>query len=483
MLTTIVAVVAQSRVRLFAQGATSAPVEIGGVSVSGSVRTRIESWDWFGSNPNGTYTYSGSLFRLALRQSRKARDWQFEVALPVLLGLPTQAIGSGPQGLGANYFTANSDSTTAAMPFVKQAFVGFKDLGGVEGQSLKLGRMEFFDGAEVAPKNATLAALKRDRIAQRLLGTFAFTHVGRSLDGAQYAIDKARLNVTFIAARPTRGVFQVDGWGELNVNVFYGAVTGQLGDATHAGEWRLFGLEYNDRRGDTAVKTDNRSLSARQADGRHVSIGTLGGHYLRAVGTPAGTIDLLLWGAVQTGSWGTLAHRAGAFVAEAGWQPKMAPALAPWIRGGFDYGSGDDNPNDTTHGTFFQILTTPRVYARFPFFNMMNTADSFGELTLRPSPRFNVRTDVHALRLANGNDLWYQGGGAFQPETFGYAGLPSHGRSSFATLYDVSADLAVTPRVSVNGYYGYAAGGLVPTMIYVTNTSAALGYVELMFRF
>ena len=482
MLTTLAAIVAQDRVRLFAQAAAPEPVEIGGVSVSGSLRTRIESWDWFGDNPDGTYTYSGSLFRLALGQSKKARAWQFELALPLLLGLPTQAVGSGPQGLGANYFNANDRSTNAAMLFVKQSFVRFNDLGGVAGQSLKLGRMEFFDGAEVSPKNATLATIKRDRIAQRLLGNFAFTHVGRSLDGVQYAIDKSRLNFTFVAARPTRGVFQVDGWGELNVNVFYGAVTGQLGDATHAGEWRLFGLEYNDRR-DTVIKTDNRSLSARQSDGRHVTIDTFGGHYLRAVRTPFGTIDLVLWGAAQTGSWGQLSHRAGAVVAEAGWQPTVVPALAPWIRGGFNYGSGDDHPNDTTHGTFFQILPTPRVYARFPFFGMMNTADSFGELTLRPSNTFNVRTDVHALRLASRNDLWYQGGGAFQPGTFGYAGLPSNGHSGLATLYDVSADLAVTPRVSLGAYYGYAAGGLVPRTIYAAEPHGALGYVELLFRF
>jgi hypothetical protein len=27
---------------------------------------------------------------------------------------------------------------------------------------------------------------------------------------------------------------------------------------------------------------------------------------------------------------------------------------------------------------------------------------------------------LHSIRLATGNDLWYQGGGAFQPATFGY---------------------------------------------------------------
>ena len=476
----LVAVLANGHAPLVAQGAPTPPVDVGGFAVSGSFRTRLESWNWFGNSPSGTYTYPGSLFRVAVGQTTQARDWQIEFALPILLGLPEQPLGTGPQGLGGSYFIANDRSSKAAMLFVKQVFVRFKDLGGTEGQSLKVGRMEFFDGAEVSPKNATLAALKRDRVAARLLANFGFTHVQRSLDGVQYAVDRPTMSVTILAARPTRGVFQVDGWGELDVNVFYSAVTGQLGEAAHAGEWRVFGLGYNDYR-DGIVKTDNRPLAARQADKNHVNIGTLGGHYLRAIETRSGPIDLLVWGTAQTGSWGDLAHRAGALVAEAGWQPKAA--LAPWIRGGFDYASGDNDWNDTTHGTFFQVLPTPRLYARFPFFNMMNTADAFGELMLRPSKRLVVRIDIHSLRLANGNDLWYQGGGAFQSTTFGYIGQPANGRRGLATLYDASADIAVSPRVAVTGYYGYGAGGPATAASYPTNNSAVLAYIELLLRF
>jgi hypothetical protein len=207
------------------------------------------------------------------------------------------------------------------MLFVKQGFVRFKDVGGVAGQSLKLGRMEFIDGTEVTPANATLAWLKRDRIAHRLIGNFGFTDVGRSFDGVQYAFARRKLNFTLFAARPTRGVFQVDGWGELKANVFYGALTGQVGKK-HAGEWRLFGLGYSDYR-DGVVKTDNRPLTVRTADTGHIQIGTYGGHFLQTVQSPAGTLDFLFWGALQNGSWGKLSHRAGAFAAEAGWQPPI----------------------------------------------------------------------------------------------------------------------------------------------------------------
>src|SRR6266536_2886513 len=108
--------------------------------------------------------------------------------------------------------------------------------------------MEVVDGAETVPADGTLAAVKRDRIAHRLLGNFAFSHVGRSFDGIEYAVNGSRYNLTFFGARPTRGVYQVDGWGELNINVYYGALTGQIGGKKSASEWRIFGLGYSDYR-------------------------------------------------------------------------------------------------------------------------------------------------------------------------------------------------------------------------------------------
>jgi hypothetical protein len=460
------------------------PLKIGDVTVSGSLRTRIESWDWFEAHANNEYTFPGSILRLSFSESRKVFDWQLELAVPFLLGLPNDAITPGAQGqlgFGATYFAANSRNTNVAMLFAIQGFLRFNELGGITGQSIKLGRMEFIDGTEVTPKDSTLAVLKRDRIAHRIIGNFAFSDVGRSLDGVEYVLDLSKLNYTFLAARPTRGVFQVDGWGELNANVFYGALTGQVPATASSAEWRIFGLGYSDYRGGV-VKMDNRSLAVRTADTGHINVGTYGGHYLQTMGVSGGTLDLLFWGAVQAGSWGRLAQRSGALAAEAGWQPPLLRTVSPWLRGGFDYGSGDGNPGDKTHGTFFQVLPTPRVYARFPFFNMMNTRDAFGELILRPLKVLTIRTDVHSLALANRNDLWYSGGGMFQPWTFGYTGRPSHGQTGLATLFDGSADYTLNTRISLGVYYGHAVGKLVIESLYPNGKNANFGYLELMFR-
>jgi hypothetical protein len=469
---------------VFAQTPTNT-LAIGDIAVAGSLRTRSYSWNWFGDRANGDYTYPGSLLRVGLSQAKTPLDWQAEFALPLVLNLPTTAVMAAPQGqlgLGAAYFAANSGKTNTAALFLKQGFVRFKDLGGIAGQTVKVGRMELNDGAEVAPKNPTLAALKRDRISQRLLGNFGFSDVGRSLDGVQYTLAASTLNVTAVAGRPTQGVFQVNGWPELNVNVFYGALTWQFGGAEHPGEWRVFGLGYDDYR-HGIVKTDNRPPAARNKDTESIAIGTYGGHYLQLAATPAGPVDLLFWGAIQTGSWGTLTQRAGAFAAEAGWQPAILEGPKLWLRGGYDYGSGDSDPTDQKHGTFFQVLPTPRVYARLPFFNMMNTADAFGEISLRPTKSLGVRADIHALRLADRNDLWYSGGGAFQPGTFGYSGRPSNGHSDLATLYDVSGDDNLNAHLALGVYYGYAASQAVTQAIYPTGNGTHLAYVELLLRF
>jgi hypothetical protein len=461
------------------------PIMLGDVQFSGSVRTRVESWDWFnpGSGAQNQYTFPGSILQFGISRSKKNFDWQLQFAAPVLPGLPQNAIApgaAGQLGMGASYYAANDRNRSAAMAFVRQGYVRWK-FGGEEKQSVRIGRFEFLDGAETTPADRTLLSLKKDRIAQRLLGNFGFTDVGRSMDGAEYSATRGNVNVTLLASRPTRGVFQTDGWGDLNVDVFYGVLTVAFPGKT-AGELRAFGLGYVDDR-NNVLKTDNRTAVARRADAGHIDLGTYGADYIRNVPTAAGSFDALLWGVVQNGSWGALRQRSYAWAAEGGWQPNVFRPVRPWLRGGVDYGSGDNNPNDSTQGTFFQILPTPRPYARMPFFNMMNMRDAFGELILQPGKRVTVRGDIHSLRLANANDLWYSGGGAFQPWTFGYTGRPSNGHTGLATLIDVSADYNIDRHFTVGVYAARAAGKLVAEGIYPKGRNAAFGYLEFGYRF
>jgi hypothetical protein len=466
---------------LAAQSDAPDPLHIGSVTVSGLIHERYEDWDFFrAAKGQNAYGYSGSFLRLMFSQTTQNFDWAIEFAAPILLGVPSQAVQASPLGqlgLGAAYYAANHNHENAGSVFLKQGFVRFRG----SHSSLRLGRFEFTDGGEVTPTDETLAIVKRDGISQRLIGTFGFADVQRSVDGAQYTFSNGDWNFTAFSGVPDRGVFQVDGWGWVVTPVTYVALTKEATFGPTKAEWRVFGIFYNDDRG--VVKTDNRSTAAKAADLGGIDIGTYGGHFIQAIPTPAGTFDLLGWGALQSGKWGALTQKSGAGAVEGGYQPAILKPLRPWLRTGYFYSSGDGNATDNTHGTFFAILPTPRVYARFPFFNEMNNVDLFGELMLRPAKRMSIRSDIHGLWLANKNDLWYSGGGAFQPWTFGFNGRPSNGATGLATLYDVSWDYQPTHALSLGLYYGYARGGELIQKIFPVDHNAKMSYLEANYRF
>lgn len=465
----------------------ASPAAAGGASsieIHGSIRSRFEMWDWFGGTSESAYGYSGNLVRLSFAQTRQHTNWKIELAAPILLGLPDDAQISGVKGqlgLGASYYAANDRNKNAAMIFSKQAYLEFHHLGAGQQHAIKLGRFEFIDGTELTPKNATLAALKRTRVNQRILGTFGWSHVGRSFDGAHYSWNGKTSNVIVVGATPTRGVFQVDGWGWNRVAFAYGAYSYGFTAKKNASEVRVFSMFYSDFR--DVLKTDNRPLAIRQADAENINIASFGGHFIHAAETPGGTLDLLVWGVGQTGSWGRLDHRAGAVVLEAGFQPKGIPALKPWLRAGYSRTTGDDDPSDGTHNTFFQLMPTPRPYAKMPFYDMVNNEDRYATLTLRPHARLSIVSEIHALRLTSRGDLWYSGGGVFQPWTFGYAGRASSGARGLATLADIGAILTLHKQFSIEGYYGYANGKSVMRSIYPDDKNGAFGFLEANFTF
>ena len=337
---------------------TADPIKLGDIDFTASLRSRIYVWDWFqptGSAYNNQYAYSGNLLRLNFAEKRGALDLDAEIAVPFLLGMPNNATAPAPQGalgLGSNYYSANTNHRYSSMAFAKQLY-GRYHFGDKESLSVLAGRFEFNDATELTPKNATLATLKRDRLSQRLIGTFGFSDVGRSFDGARYSRSQPLTDFTFIAATPTRGVFQTDGWGWNRVAFAYAAFTKEWGHGNHAADTRFFAIDYDDFR--HILKTDSRPTAVRKGDTENIHIQTWGGHSLHAITTKPGTIDALGWFAIQTGRWGTQTQRAFAIDFEGGFQPAILPRLKPWLRAGFTMGSGDNNPNDSTHGTFFQI--------------------------------------------------------------------------------------------------------------------------------
>jgi hypothetical protein len=441
------------------------------VRFSGSVRLRAENWGWFETpGYDDSYLFFGTLIRAAASQQRDALDWQAEIAQPALFSLPDRAIAPGAQGqlgFGGTYYAANGGDEHAATIFIKQAAVRFK----WPGHTLRVGRFEFIDGSEVAPKNPTLAAVKSGRVTHRLVGNFGFSHVGRSFDGLHYVHSRPSLNFTAIAVKPTVGAFDLGGMEEIeDVRLLYGSVTHSRSNS----DARVFVIGYNDER--ATVKTDNRPQPVRAGDRRAVDILTIGGHYLAA----EGPFNFLGWAALQSGEWGALDHSATAVDLEVGYN--AGGSLNTSIRGGIFRSSGDDDPSDGDHGTFFQILPTPRVYARFPFYNAMNSTDIFAGLGMKPTAKLTLASEIHRLRLTESSDLWYSGGGAFQEQTFGFAGRPAAGNQGLALVGDLNIDYALTSKTTLTLYLAAARGGDVIDSIY-SGQSATMAYFEVLRRF
>ena len=457
--------------------------KVGPLEVSGSWRVRAEGWDWFGAGSgDDQYAFMHSLLRVGLGQRGDRFDWKVEGAQDAILALPDQAVVPAPQGqlgLGGTYFVSNGNRSNNANGFVKQAYLRIKKS---DEFSLQLGRFEFNDGVEVVPKDATLATVAQTRVSQRLVGNFGWSAVARSLDGARLSVKHGDNNFTLIGSRPTRGVYQVDGMGELDIDLLYGSYIRSFNTGWGPSRMRVFAIGYVDER-TSVLKTDSRPSAVRSADQSDIRIGTYGADYLQAFDLHrAGKLNLLLWGVLQSGSWGVQEHRSAAGLVEFGWQPAV-PKLKPWFSVGYCYGSGDANPNDATHGTFFQILPTPRPYARFPFWNMENNRDLFGAVNVTPLLQLTLRSELHALKLANASDLWYLGGGAFQPRTFGYTGRPVNGHESLASVWDISVDYSAVNNFTVGLYYGHAWGGPLVKSLYPKNANGQMAYLETNLRF
>jgi Alginate export len=459
------------------------------ITFSVSDRVRGEFVDWFGPpsrTPEGDpipadaerYNFFANRFRAGVRVFFPPIELNLQFQYTELANVPEDASLPPPVGnlgTGAIYF-ANTHESPQGEPVLKQATVTMRG----RGVTATLGRFEYRDGLEVVPADATLAVLAKTRIAERLVGPFDFTNVGRTFDGARVAYDTPDWNLTAMGSRPTQGGFEVSANRELDIELAGLAWTLKRLPNAPPLSARLFYLYYRDGR-DDALKVDNRSLRARTADTDPISINTIGADAITVIDAGPGIADLLVWGLVQTGTWGRETHGAWAWAMEAGYQLPQVPT-APWLRAGWDRSSGDSNPSDGHHRTFFQLIPTARTYARLPFFNLMNSSDVFLELQLRPHERALIRSDLHWLRLTEGRDLWYSGGGATSNTFFGYAGSPAFGSRALARLADISVTVQLHQRLTLEGYYGHAFGRSVVGWTF-PGKDANYGFLELTFTY
>jgi Alginate export len=443
-------------------------------------RARSDNWQWFAAPPySDSYSYLQSLLRISVAQRVNHWDWQAELAQTWVGGVPSDSVSpvsaQGQLGIGGTYYAANANNTEPVAAFFKQGFIRYNGEGD---KNIRLGRFEFFEGVETHPKDSTVLWLQNNRVQQRLIGNFGFSDALRSFDGIDAHYGSGSWDITAMAGRADQGVFNMNGNPELNVDTQYLAFTRSAANGHILA--RAFAIGYHDGRTGIA-KTDNRPLAVRQADHKNIRLGTYGGDVIATAPAGPGTFDFVFWGALQDGNWGALTQSAGAAALEGGYRFTKVPT-SPWFRGGWWRATGDNNNADDKNNTFFQVLPTPRVYARLPFYNAMNSTDEFVQVVDKPYKSWDLRSDLHWLDLTSGKDLWYLGGGAFDNKVFGMTGRPANGHTSFASVADISSDWQATKNIAFNAYYGYGWGKSVPGAIYPTDKTIQLGYVEFIYR-
>lgn len=447
-----------------------------------SINARYEYWDWFtrqGQVQDNSYDYSFVRSRLGFSLALPSIKAYVQAQDTRMWGLPGDSIGAppaGPLGIGAIYYLHGGQRDYHST-VIRQAYLEIPGLF-QDRVSAKVGRFDYIDGLEVAYKNPKVMWLKKIRLAERLIGPFGWSSFGRSFDGIELALDTKPFNLTGTLTHPTQGGFENNAHRTIDdIDLATLTATFKYDRLLPGMEERLFYFYYEDDR-DIAKVDNSGGISGA------VKIHTAGLHLLKTLKVEQGVFDGLFWGAYQNGDWGTLDHRAWAAAVEGGFH-FTGLAWKPWLRAGYFVSSGDDDPGDGEHGTFYQLLPTARKYALFPFYNLMNNEDLFAQLIVKPHARVAVRADLHFLSLREKNDRWYMGAGPTMEEgaVFGYIGRPSFGDRDLATVVDLVGMITLSDNISGTLYYGHVFGDEVVENVYNDQEDADFFYLELAFTF
>ena len=448
-----------------AAGQASVP-SADGFTFDANFRYRTELVDWYrpsGPDLNSEYAFHQAKLQLGTKYQVGGFRAYVQGQYFQLVDLPFN--GAGP---GFVYSSTNDNSRNPGDFVLRQFNLTYGDTVEKAHYEFAVGRMFYANGSEAPAEDKALEALKKQRIYNRVLGTFDYT-AGRSFDAlrAKYEfVDIATLAGGFM--RPTQGGFATDGSIEIQ-DIDLGTVAWSISPALlpEKTDAQLFWYYYGDDRQNT-VKTDNRPLDVRKADTEDIQLHNVGAQWVELFPGEALSGQLVLWGVLQAGDWGPQDVLAGAFAAEGGLQFPQAWAK-PLLLVGFNYGSGDNDPSDDKHRTFMQMLPTARQYAYMTFYNMMNNQDLFIATSLKPTDKLSLLGTLHYLQLADSHDLLYSGGGAnLNRGQFGFAGTKLSGSTlGFAPELSISYDVIANLNISL--FYGH----LFPSESFDTGTESS----------
>lgn len=326
---------------------------------------------------------------------------------------------------------------------------------------------------------------------ERLVGAFDWNNIGRNFDAIKVSLNTEWIAADFFTSReviPQDGRFDTDNDHELFSGVY--ATTLKI-PAT------VLDLYFLSRNASAQALTDVPSPQFPQPSARDIY--TVGG---RVTSRPGGICnwDYSVEGAYQFGSFRdtragapTTRLRQDAFMAVVQGGYTFTNTWAdPRLGAEFDYGSGDDNPKDGTHGTFDNLFpTNHKFYGSMDFVSLQNIIDAGMNLSLHPCSRVTTTLMGNFLWLADTHDSFYavngtpRGGTATTPGT-GYGVNPTY-NSFVGSELTAIAGWAVTSWAQLEGGYGHFFHG-----DYLSQTWSAAGfgardadfaYAQLTFKF
>ena len=381
-------------------------------------------------------------------------SWRDRVEI-LAQGQHTAVIDLGPEstGIGAGYFRFNGFESSPSSTNVKRLYLKARP---TENSEVKIGRQVLNMGTWVDYSDPNFRYVKNKRMSQRLVGEVGWTNGTRSFDGLLGSIEVGGHHVHAFAARPTRGVFDINGAFKKLEDVYVGGAEWTAPPGTIAPSVDLTGffVGYGDKRNNTAITRD-------------VEIYTLGGSVLSVFDAGPGKIDLMFWGAVQFGHFQAAAtgprldQLAGALLAEAGYQLDEVHGK-PWLRTGVNFASGDGNPTDGERNTFFNILPTNHPYYGYlDQLALQNLIDWFIELQWKPFEKASLTFYTHRFWLAKDSDLRWFGTGVFTPNQPGYFGSVSGGSKDIGWEIDLVASYKLHSTTTISAGYSQLFGGAI----------------------
>ncbi|MBN2069669.1 MAG: alginate export family protein [Opitutales bacterium] len=453
------------------------------VKTGGEILLRYENWDWFGKK-NDSYDFQFQRTRAHLNINYETVAFYLEPQFVSMWNLPETAVASapaGPSGMGALYYIHNGDSTVHSIGLHQAWLKADKLLG--EHLSVKAGRMTYNGIDYLDSRDGTkFNTLKEMRLADRLLSSFEWSAFARGFDGIRAESTLGEVALTGSWFYPTEG-----GW-EANFNETIEEVRiATLGATLPKGmlhediEVSFFYYNYEDSR-DCSQRVDN-SGTARTEEAA-INMHVLGGYLVGVSKAGEGQWDYLLWGAYEDGDWYEQDHSAYAFTAETGYQWNHM-TWKPWIRFGYFLGSGDSDPNDADHETFFQLAPGTRKYQLFPYYDLQNSESVYTQLILSPTEKLKIRLDYSNNRLAESTDLWYMGTGVTQEDgsIFGYLGRPSGGKTQLSQDASISISYQISPSLQIEAFYAHVWGNDIVESIYPESSDADYCYVQTTYKF